>query len=225
MAARSDDPRSLPIDAISTDPAIAASQLSADRLRQIFRDPQTWVPEVVDEQRFRTEMGSPVAAAVLIAIVVRVEGLSVLLTKRTDHLLDHAGQVSFPGGRTESEDASVTETALRETEEEIGLERSHIEIIGHLPDYYTGTGYRISPIVGLVRTPFTLQPDPFEVAEAFEVPLEFLMDPSNHQTRRLKLQQGDRAFYAMPFENHFIWGATAGMLRNLYRFLWSQIGG
>ena len=223
MVAPPVDPRSLPIDAISTDPAIAAASLSAERLREIFRDPLPWQPEVVDEQRFRTELGTHVAAAVLVAIVIRADHLSILLTERTTHLLDHAGQVSFPGGRAEAGEISATDTALRETEEEIGLSRSQIEIIGELPTYYTGTGYRIAPVVGLVNTPFTLALDPFEVAEAFEVPLEFLMDPVNHQTRRLQLPHGERAFYAMPFQNHFIWGATAGMLRNLYRFLWAQL--
>ena len=219
------DPRDLPIDAVSTDPAIAAASLSAGRLREIFRDPVAWQPEVVDEQRFRTELGTHIAAAVLIAIVVRDAHLSILLTERTTHLLDHAGQVSFPGGRAEAGEISAAETALRETEEEIGLPSTHIELIGELPNYYTGTGYRISPVVGLVDAPFTLAPDPFEVAEAFEVPLEFLMNPANHQIRRLWLPHGEREFYAMPFQNHFIWGATAGILRNFYRFLWAQLNG
>ena len=145
-----------------------------------------------------------------------------MLTERTAHLNDHAGQVSFPGGRTETEDATAVETALRETEEETGLARRHIEIIGQLPDYYTGTGFQVAPAVGLVTPPFDLVPDTFEVAEVFEVPLWFLMNPANHQRRSVVLDQNVRSFYTMPYQKHFIWGATAAIVRNLYCFLAAQ---
>lgn len=217
------DPTRLPIEAISADPAIAAAILTASKLREFFRNPRPWEPEPSDLNQLRSSDREPVAAAVLIPVVVHDPQLSVLLTQRTAHLNDHAGQVSFPGGRSEARDGSSIETALRETEEEIGLPRSYIETIGTLPDYVTGTGFRITPVVGLVTPPFALAADPFEVAEAFEVPLEFLMDPANHQTRRVVLEGGERSFYAMPFERHFIWGATAGMLRNFYLFLAAQI--
>jgi 8-oxo-dGTP pyrophosphatase MutT (NUDIX family) len=138
---------------------------------------------------------------------------------RTDHLSSHAGQVSFPGGRSEPFDGSPVATALRETEEEVGLAREHIEVLGCLPDYLTGTGYQVTPVVGLVTPPFELRADPSEVAEIFEVPLAFLMDGLNHQRLSVELPGGRRSFYAMPYERFYIWGATAGMLRNLFHLL------
>lgn len=154
-------------------------------------------------------------AAVLFPIVVRPEGHTVLLTQRTAHLRDHAGQVSFPGGRVEAGDATPIDTALRETEEEIGLARRHIEILGFLPEYRTGTGFRVMPVVGLVHPPFDLRLDTFEVAEAFEVPLSFLLDTSNHQRHSLHHRGALRHYLAMPYGDYFIWGATAGMIRSL----------
>ncbi len=154
-------------------------------------------------------------AAVLFPIVVRDAGNMVLLTQRTAHLRDHAGQISFPGGRVESHDASPVETALRETEEEIGLDRRHIEILGFLPEYRTGTGFRVTPVVALVHPPFELALDAFEVAEAFEVPLEFLLDPKNHQRHSMHYRGALRNYLAMPYGDYFIWGATAGMIRSL----------
>lgn len=154
-------------------------------------------------------------AAVLFPIVLRDHGQTVLLTQRTAHLRDHAGQISFPGGRVEAEDASPLHTALRETEEEIGLSREHVEILGYLPEYRTGTGFRVTPVVALVKPSFELALDSFEVAEAFEVPLAFLLDPSNHQRHSLHYRGALRQFFAMPYGDYFIWGATAGMIRSL----------
>lgn len=154
-------------------------------------------------------------AAVLFPIVLRDDGHTVLLTQRTAHLKDHAGQISFPGGRVEDSDLSPTHTALRETEEEIGLSRERVEILGFLPEYRTGTGFRVTPVVALVRPPFDLQPDPFEVAEIFEVPLAFLIDPANHQRHSLHYRGALRNYFAMPYGDYFIWGATAGMIRSL----------
>ncbi|AXS79429.1 CoA pyrophosphatase [Dechloromonas sp. HYN0024] len=154
-------------------------------------------------------------AAVLFPIVLRAGGQTVLLTQRTAHLRDHAGQISFPGGRVEAEDLSPSDTALRETEEEIGLPRERIEILGFLPEYRTGTGFRVTPVVALVQPPFDLQPDPFEVAEVFEVPLAFLLDPANHQRHSLHYRGALRNYFAMPYGDYFIWGATAGMIRSL----------
>jgi 8-oxo-dGTP pyrophosphatase MutT (NUDIX family) len=162
---------------------------------------------------------SLVPAAVLVPLVERPEGYTVLLTRRTDHLANHAGQVSFPGGRIEKSDNDPAQAALRETEEEIGLGRAHIDLIGRLDDYVTGTGFRVVPVVGLVRPPFALAPDPFEVAEAFEVPLAFILDPANHQRCSRTDKGRERHFYAMPYERHYIWGATAGILVNLYEVL------
>jgi 8-oxo-dGTP pyrophosphatase MutT (NUDIX family) len=154
-------------------------------------------------------------AAVLFPIVRRAEGFTVLLTQRTAHLRDHAGQISFPGGRVEAEDASPVHTALRETEEEIGLTRERIEILGFLPEYRTGTGFQVTPVVALVHPPFDLSLDDFEVAEVFEVPLAFLLNPANHQAHSIHHRGALREYLAMPYGDYFIWGATAGMIRSL----------
>ncbi len=154
-------------------------------------------------------------AAVLVPLVVRDAELHVLLTQRTDHLHHHPGQISFPGGRVEAADASDVETALRETEEEIGLARHHVEIIGRLPRYHTVTGFAISPVVGLVSPPFELALDDFEVAEVFEVPLTFLLDPGNRERHAIEYAGVVREYFAMPWQGRFIWGATAGMLVSL----------
>ncbi len=158
-------------------------------------------------------------AAVLFPIVLRDPEPTVLLTRRTDHLHHHPGQVSFPGGRVEKQDASPVDTALRETEEEISLNRRHIELLGSLPLYRTGTGFEVTPVIGLVTPPFELTPDSFEVAEVFEVPLAFLLDPANHQRHRVEVRGQLREYYAMPYGDHFIWGATAGMIVSLHRFV------
>src|SRR5450830_1494296 len=147
--------------------------------------------------------------------------LSVLLTQRASGLNHHAGQISFPGGRFEPSDLVPVETAIRETEEEIGLNRQCIEVIGTMPEYRTGTGYQVTPVVSLITPPFDIVTDPGEVADVFEVPLSYLMDARNHQRRVFQMPDGSgqRMFYAMPYQQHFIWGATAGMLRNLFHFL------
>lgn len=160
-----------------------------------------------------------VPAAVLIPIVLREEGPTVLLTQRASGLRSHSAQVAFPGGRVDAVDGSPVVTALRETEEEIGLAREHVETVGFLDAYLTGTGYRIVPVVGLVAPPFELVLNPHEVDDAFETPLAFLMDPANHQRHGREWQGRHRTYYAMPFGDRYIWGATAGMIRNLYERL------
>lgn len=214
------DPEQLPIDSVAAEGALHPERLAVEWLRARFAAPPAWEPELLQEGNWagRTTI---TAASVLVPLVLRQQGLTMLLTQRTAHLTDHAGQISFPGGRAEEEDASAIETALRETEEEIGLDRRHIDIIGTLPDYVTGTGYRVTPVVALVTPPFALAPDDNEVAEVFEVPLAFLMDAANHRRLSFELPEGAgrRSFYAMPYERFFIWGATAGMLRNLFHFL------
>ncbi|WP_439814917.1 CoA pyrophosphatase [Zavarzinia sp. CC-PAN008] len=155
-------------------------------------------------------------AAVLVPLVDRPEGMTVLLTRRTDTLSTHAGQVSFPGGRIEPSDAGPEDAALRETLEEIGLERRFVRVLGHLDPYVTGTGFRITPVVGIVTPGFTLVPDPGEVAAVFEVPLAHVMDPVNHEKHAREWQGVLRHYYVIPHEDHFIWGATAGMLVNLF---------
>lgn len=158
-------------------------------------------------------------AAVLVPLVDRAEGLTTLFTQRTDHLLTHAGQISFPGGHMEEGDISPQETALRETEEEVGLHRRHVEIIGRLDEYVTRTGFSITPVVGIITPPFDIVPDAHEVDEVFEVPLAFLMDPANHERHSREVSGLQREFYAMPYKDYYIWGATAGMLINLYEVL------
>lgn len=154
-------------------------------------------------------------AAVLVPLVKHGDGLTVLLTQRTDHLHHHPGQISFPGGRVEDGDESALETALRETEEEIGLLRSSIEVLGELPEYRTVTGFAITPIVGVVAPPLELRLDDFEVASVFEVPLAFLLDARNEERHRIEYRGVLREYSAMPYRGRFIWGATAGMLVSL----------
>ena len=215
------DPEIIPVSSIAGESALTPERLAAEWLRARFANPPPWLPEHTDEHLLRQTTGAPVPASVLLPIIVRASGPTLLLTQRSAHLTDHGGQVSFPGGRAEQTDASAIETALREAEEEIGLQRRHVEVIGTLPDYFTGTGFCVTPVVSLVQPPFDLQADPFEVAEIFEVPLEFLMDGMHHQRRSAVFPGGigHRTFYAMPYDRFFIWGATAGMLRNLFHFL------
>ena len=213
------DPQRLPVDAIAGEPALPPERLTAAFLRARLADAPAWTPELPDDLRAR--LPDLRRAAVLLPIVRRPTGLTMLLTQRTAHLSNHAGQISFPGGRTEEDDASPVATALRETEEEIGLDRCHVEIVGRLPDHVTASSYLIRPIVGLVMPPFELVAESNEVAEIFEVPLAFLMDGANHQRMSFELPDGGgrRSFYAMPYGRFFIWGATAGMLRNLFHLL------
>lgn len=158
-------------------------------------------------------------AAVMIVLVQHAADLSVLFTQRTAHLSDHAGQISFPGGRVEKEDANREETALRETEEEIGLQRARIAVLGRLPQYEVPSGFRITPVVGWTEGPLLLQPDPFEVAEIFQVPLRHFLDLSRYQRREYDFRGRHRHYMAIPYEGRYIWGATAGMLHCFARVL------
>ncbi|ANH66778.1 CoA pyrophosphatase [Mitsuaria sp. 7] len=250
------DPRAIPVTGTDAHlPSVPRERLTPAWLRDRFLHPPSVEPELpgdggVFPGRTMTQ------AAVLIPLVQRAEGLHVLLTERTAHLRDHAGQISFPGGRAEPEDGSPERTALREAEEEIGLDERYVDLIGQLPVYRTVTAYEVTPVVGLIRPGFSLRLDAFEVAEAFEVPLEFLMNPAHHQRHTFELDpageaggqaaadsgplKGRRQFLSMPWtgpglavsnadadvaltvaasKEFFIWGATAAMLRNLYRFL------
>lgn len=200
------------------------ARLTADAIRQQFRQATGFEAPIRGD-------GAPTAerpvqrAAVLVPLVQRDDGLHVLLTRRTEHLRDHAGQISFPGGRSEPEDDSPEATALREAEEEVGLSPARVDVLGRLPSYTTVTHYVVTPVVGLVHPPFTLSLDAFEVAEAFEVPLAFLMTPAHHRRHVFTYDGGHRQFLSMPWRRapheveYFIWGATAAMLRNLYHFL------
>ncbi len=221
------DPKAVPV--LGTDahlPAVPARALTAQLLRSRFASAGAWPAEIVGDgiQQERT----PSPASVLVPLVQRDDGLRVLLTRRTEHLHDHAGQISFPGGRQEPEDADETATALREAREEVGLHPQHVEVLGRLPVYTTVTRFVVTPVVALVHPPFDLHLDSFEVAEAFEVPLPFLMNPAHHHRHVFEVPGASRQFLSMPWHaaqpgggvrEFFIWGATAAMLRNLYAFL------
>ncbi len=192
---------------------------SARSLRERFATRRTIAPVTIGDGHLREKRRAIRPAAVLVPVVDRDDELMVLFTRRTAHLHDHAGQISFPGGRAEPGDPSPGDTALRETAEEIGLAPDRVELLGCLTEYTTVTGYRVTPVVGLVTPPFELKHDDFEVAEVFEVPLAFLLDPANHQRNLVVHDGNERHYYAMPYGRHYIWGATAGMLMNLYAYL------
>ena len=197
-----------------------AHELDPVWLRRHFAaPPQPAVEAVYGDQDVRPDAASLKAAAVLVPIVARPDELTVLFTRRTGHLKAHSGQVSFPGGRAEARDVSPEATALRETHEEIGLGPERVELLGRLADYHTRTGFRVTPVVGLVTPPLDLNPDAFEVEEVFEVPLSFLLDPANHQRHAREFQGRMVHYFAIPYRDYYIWGATAGMLVNFYRHL------
>jgi len=158
-------------------------------------------------------------AAVLLLVVDHPGNPTVVFTQRTAHLADHAGQISFPGGRSDEGDASPEHTALREAEEEIGLPSGRVELLGRLPEYHTSTGYRVTPVVGWAEPPLAYRPDPHEVADVFEVPLSFLLDASNHRYESAFYKGRMRRYWAMPYGERFIWGATAGMLVTFQRIV------
>jgi 8-oxo-dGTP pyrophosphatase MutT (NUDIX family) len=228
------DPHSVPVAGVDAHlPAVPTASLSAsalvDRFERLSRAID-WQPELSGDER-SGQHPPPKPAAVLVTLLPGTDVASVLLTRRTDHLRNHAGQISFPGGRAESGDVDPVATALREAEEEVGLARSRVQVIGRLPAYRTITGYGVTPVVALVMPPFGLHElrlDRGEVAEAFAVPLDFLMDPANHRWHVFEVEGGQRQFLSMPWRGpgrdgvvreHFIWGATAAMIRNLYRLL------
>jgi len=215
------DPKSVPIDAIAIEGDLDPARLAVDWIRTRFAHPPEWHPEITDESGLLLSVSEFVDAAVLITLLQRENGLHVLFTRRTAHLKHHAGQISFPGGRVESSDGGVVQAALREAQEEIGLASAGVDVLGTLPDYYTGTGYRVTPVVAVLTKIPQLQSEVNEVAEIFEVPFAYLMNSSNHQVRSAIFpKQGvRRSFYTMPYQDYFIWGATAGMLRNLFHFL------
>ena len=196
--------------------------MTLEELRRRFAGPPA-PATIYGDEGVRPEAQVLKPASVLVPIVDRgrenPDGLTVLFTRRAAHLKDHSGQVSFPGGRVAPEDSSPEATALREAREEIGLDPGRVELLGSMPEYLTRTGFRITPVVGVLTPPFELQPDANEVDEIFEVPLAFLLDPANHQRQSREWQGELRWFYAMPYREHYIWGATAGMVVNLYRFL------
>ena len=198
---------------------LRAYSLDPDELRRRLTQRSAPAFSVYGDDGAGRDEAALTAAAVLVPIVVHASELTVVFTKRTSHLKAHSGQVSFPGGRAEPHDPTPEFTALREAEEEIGLAMHRVEVLVRLPEYRTRTGFRITPVVGLVTPPLELAPDPREVEEVFEVPLAFLLDPRNHRRETRELQGRTVGYYVMQFESRIIWGATAGMLVTLYHQL------
>jgi 8-oxo-dGTP pyrophosphatase MutT (NUDIX family) len=219
------DPEILPFDPefeSQRGPAVAPDELTPEALRRRFRRPPSWqLEQSFDGRLFRPDR--PLRpAAVLIGLIERSGGLHVLLTVRSARLNDHAGQISFPGGRVEDTDAGPIEAALREAREEVRLDPDRVDVLGTLPVYVTISGYQVTPVVGVVRPGAELQSDPLEVDEFFDVPLSFLMDAANHQRRVVVQEERRRCVYSVEYHGrrrYLIWGATAAMLRNFYRFL------
>ena len=220
------DPRRLPLaPAPAPHIALPAQHLQPDFLRQRFAHASVPPPPEIHE---RPRLDQPLSAsAVLLALVQREGGLHVLLTQRASHLRHHSGQIAFAGGRIDPSDAHAVACALREAHEEIGLTAEHIEVLGTLAPYTTGSAFEITPVVALVRPGFHLQINPEEVESAFEIALAHLMDPQHHHLQQTQTSDITRHWWAMPSvdtqgQDRFIWGASAGILRNLYQFLRSH---
>lgn len=214
------DARTIPVIGIDSQlPAVPAAALTPQALRERFAAPPRWDPEIWSERNFAERQ--PAHASVLIPLVMRDE-LTVLLTERTTHLSTHSGQVAFPGGKRDETDFDATHTALREAHEEVGLERQWVEVIGQMPTYTTGTRFIITPVIALVRPEHKLILNEYEVADAFEVPLQYVLDPANHQRHAVDIGGVRREWFSIAWprgtQERFIWGATAAMLRNFYRF-------
>ena len=214
-------------------PAVPSAHLLPAALKARFAQPPIWQPEVERETSFTNR--SPAHAAVLVPIVLRGPEFSestVLLPQRANHMSTHSGQIAFPGGKVDPQDTSRHATALREAHEEVGLHPKHVQVIGELPVYVTGTAFWVTPVIALVSPEFELAPNADEVQDIFEVPLTFLMNPAHHRRHAFEWQGTQRHWFSMPYQEprcaadgqidlveRFIWGATAAMLRNFYRFL------
>jgi 8-oxo-dGTP pyrophosphatase MutT (NUDIX family) len=215
------DPQQVPVFQVDTHlEAIAAHQLTPEALQSRFANPPIWQPELVRERKFMDRV--PAHAAVLLGVVMRDEP-TVLLTQRPSHMSTHPGQIAFAGGKCDEEDKDAVATALREAYEEVGLEAHHVKVLGTLPEYVTGSAFHVTPVVALISPNMTLHLNTHEVSDAFEVPLTYLMNPSHHRWHRYEFDGVIREWLSMPYPDgeqvRFVWGATAGMLRNFYRFL------
>lgn len=217
------DPQAQPLIEIPVLPSISHSFLAPEFIQNAFTQPIQWKVEPLFESDFVPEFAQypqGIQSAVCVPLIQRENGLNVLLTRRAGHLLSHAGQVCFPGGRIEAQDGSAIQAALRETFEEIGIDPSYIQTLGEQPILVTTTRYAMRPVVGLVKKGFHINPDPDEVAEVFEVPLAVLMNPKYHRLHQLEIIKGDpRYYFSMSWNGYFIWGATAAVIRNFYHYL------
>ena len=215
------DPRTAAVAGFDTHlPPVRMEALMPQALRARFAAPPAWRPEITVERSWSER---PLAQASVLVPIVGRDKPAVILTERTTHLSTHSGQVAFPGGKRDDSDTDAAHTALREAHEEIGLEHRFVSVIGEMPTYTTGSQFIITPVIALVRPDHALKLNAYEVADAFEVPLEFLMNPAHHRRHVLELEGYRREWFSMPYMDgtteRFIWGATAAMLRNLYRFL------
>jgi 8-oxo-dGTP pyrophosphatase MutT (NUDIX family) len=215
------DPKQVPVFQVDTYlEAVPAQHLTPEALQARFANPPVWQPELVRERKFMDR--APAQAAVLLGIVMRDEP-TVLLTQRPAHMSTHAGQIAFAGGKCDETDADAAATALREAQEEVGLDAHHVHVLGTLPEYVTGSAFYVTPVVALISPVMTLQLNTHEVSDAFEVPLVYLMNPAHHRWHRYEFEGVTREWLSMPYQDgeqqRFVWGATAGMLRNFYRFL------
>jgi len=218
------DPQTQPVVPSEALPSLADASMSLDFICKAFSSDVSWQVEPVFSQSFYTDdaltQKGVVQAAVFFPLVQRPSGLHVLFTRRASHLYDHAGQISFPGGRIEPRDLSAAAAALRETEEEIGVAPEFIQLIGSQPSFLTSTRFTMKPVIGLIRPGFTITPDVTEVAEVCEVPLSGLMDVQPRRLHRANLPDGGHRFYfSMTWQSYFIWGATAALIRNFYHYL------
>ncbi len=215
------DPQQVPVFQVDTHlVAVSASHLTPQALQARFANPPQWQPELVRERKFMDRQ--PAQAAVLLGIVMRDEP-TVLLTQRPSHMSTHAGQIAFAGGKCDETDTDVAATALREAHEEVGLEARHVQVLGTLPEYVTGSAFYVTPVVALIAPTMTLKLNTHEVSDAFEIPLAYLMNPAHHRWHCYEFEGVMREWLSMPYHDgdqlRFVWGATAGMLRNFYRFL------
>lgn len=221
-SALSFDPESQPEVKQSGARLLAPHTFELDFIRQAFRQPVAWQVDPLFQHAFSNDpnvLAELRHAAVFMPLVQRSGGVNVIFTRRAAHLADHAGQISFPGGCIEPSDKDDIAAALRETNEEIGISQEYIELMGTHPSLITTTRFRMRPVVGALRPGFTIAPDPAEVAEVFEVPLAVLMDPSQHRLHLAPFPGADRHYFSMTWQSHFIWGATATLVRNFYHFL------
>jgi 8-oxo-dGTP pyrophosphatase MutT (NUDIX family) len=221
------DPRLAPVvpDEVPLTQPVHPHCLSPSGLRQVFAAPPTWTPELREELAWSDRLPTP--AAVLLPLVMR-ETVCVLLTQRSAQLSSHAGQIALPGGRVDARDRDAVAAALREAQEEVGLPPNRVEVLGTLPRYRTGSAFDITPVVALVQTDWVVRPNTGEVDAVFEVPLSYLMNPAHHRRHWREANGQRREWYAMPYQDgeheRFIWGATAGLLRNFYHLLAAASG-